>query len=118
MSRLMPAAPATSSIEVAANPFSAKARAAARRMDSRRSASLGINRHCTGVYRRVYSWDHDRASRRAWMPAGQENGVREGPPAAGRQAATERGAMDGEKRGGDMTTAQLEWAKLEWTEEE
>src|SRR5437879_1574532 len=52
----MPAAVATSSIDVPANPRSAKAAAAARRIDSRRSASRGMgHRHCTGVYACVYT---------------------------------------------------------------
>src|SRR5438105_65369 len=54
MSRLIPAAAATSSIDVAANPFSAKAPAAAFRIDSRRSASRGIG-HTVQVYTGAYT---------------------------------------------------------------
>src|SRR2546427_637756 len=42
------------------------------------------------------------ASRRAGMPAGRRAELREGPPPAGWQAATERRAMDGEERGKAM----------------
>src|SRR3954465_534179 len=51
MSRLMPAWPATSSIDVLANPCSTKARAAAPRMDSRRPASRGTSQ----VYRDAFT---------------------------------------------------------------
>src|SRR5436190_23140516 len=54
MRRLMPASAATSSIDVAEKPFSAKADAAARRMDSRRSASRGTS-HTVQVYTRLYT---------------------------------------------------------------
>src|SRR5437762_11768279 len=50
MSRLMPAWVATSSIDVVANPCSANARAAARRMDSRRPASRGTSQVYTDVF--------------------------------------------------------------------
>src|SRR5438046_2732719 len=47
------------------------------------------------------------------MPAGRDHGLRQRPPSAGRQAATEGGAMDGEERGVDMgTTIKLDRERI------
>src|SRR5437764_10691577 len=47
------------------------------------------------------------------MPAGRRRDAYDGPPSAGRQAATERRAMDGEERGRKMTDTAGDTALLE-----